>query len=159
MEGLTMNFSMLERRTDPRTRAYVPILLRYEGAEQDTPAHMLDLSNGGACLLTTAYHAPTLGQYMHVKFETPTTDGGTEGRAREELAIAVNIRKHEREAMRIGVRFLNGIDSGSSFFSPKDVLGDHRKSRKKMDGLQSDRWSILNEKPTRGARRETVGSC
>ena len=146
-----MNLSMLERRVFPRTRAYLPINVRYLENEGETPAHLLDLSCGGAGLLTTSGNAPSLGQYLRMKFEVPTNDGAAESAQREELALVVNIRQPERGVARFGVRFIHQPDINTGLSGPKDILSDHRKSKGTDAGLFAGRWGLT----TSSRRRES----
>ena len=149
----------LERRHHPRTQAFVPIALRLAGAEDETPAHLLDLSCGGAALLTTAYNTPVLGQYLHVKFETPTNDGATESRPREELGVVVNIRRPERGIARVGVRFVHESDLNTGLNGPKEILDDHRSFTRSKGELADSRWSFLrDENRPRPKRKAPVGA-
>jgi c-di-GMP-binding flagellar brake protein YcgR len=137
-----MNLAALERRSHPRTQAYVPITFRPTHLDEEIPAHLLDLSCAGAALAMTAGNAPDLGEFMYVRFETPTNDGASESLPREELALVVNIRRPERGIARIGVRFIHTIDAGNEGLRPQDLLSDQR-TWKKTSG-RSDRWSFLN---------------
>lgn len=141
-----MNLSALERRAHPRTQAYVPITFRPTQADSEMPAHLLDLSCAGAALATTTGNAPDLGDFMYVRFESPTSDGASESMPREELALVVNIRRPERGVARVGVRFIHTIDSNSRGVRPQDLISDQR-TWKKTSG-KSDRWSFLGEPGT-----------
>ena len=143
-----MNLSALERRAHPRTHAYVPITFRPTHADGEMPAHLLDLSCAGAALAMTTGNAPDLGDFMYVRFESPTSDGASESMPREELALVVNIRRPERGIARIGVRFIHTIDSNNTG-RPQDILSDQR-TWKKTSG-KSDRWSFLGE-PANGKK-------
>lgn len=122
-----MKFDSLERRRDPRTQAFLPITVRRADGDETAPAHLTDLSYGGAGVLTTAYNAPALGEYVELEFETVNTDGGSESQTRRETGIVVNCSRHEREIRRVGVRFLQHPDIGCGLFDPKDLLSSHRK--------------------------------
>ena len=122
-----MNLRSLERRTDPRTQSFVPITLFVEGKQQETPAHLLDLSIGGAAILTTDDNAPQIGHHLNVMFETPNNDGGTEGRRRRETGIVVNASAPERGITRVGVRFFHRPDTDLGHCGPTDLLSDHRR--------------------------------
>lgn len=98
-----------------------------DGSDHDTPAHLLDLSIGGAAILTTAYNAPEIGARLNVRFETPNNDGGAEGRIREEIGVVVNSSTPERGITRVGVRFFQRPDIDLDHASPNDVLSDHRR--------------------------------
>lgn len=137
-----MNLAALERRSHPRTQAYVPITFRPTHLEQEIPAHLLDLSCAGAALAMTDGNAPDIGEFLYVRFETPTSDGATESQPREELALVVNIRQPERGIARVGVRFIHTIDANTDGIRPRDRLSDQR-IWKKTSGL-SDRWSFLD---------------
>ncbi|MBN2561407.1 MAG: PilZ domain-containing protein [Phycisphaerae bacterium] len=143
-----MNLELLERRTDPRTQAYVPVTLRLHDREEDTPAELLDLSCGGAGILTTAYNAPSIGEYLDLRFEVPSSDGGSETDSRLETGIVVNVGTPERGIARVGVRFLQHPRIGSDLFDPNDVLSGYRKSLPLE--RQGRRW---------GTERETDGVC
>jgi len=122
-----MEYPQLERRTAPRTQAFVPVTLRFHDAEENTPAHLLDLSADGAGILTTVYNAPALGQYLDLRFETSNSDGGSESGVRQETGIVVNIRPPERGIARAGIQFLQHRDSMGEVFDPKEILSTYRK--------------------------------
>ena len=143
-----MNFGLLERRHDPRTQAFVPVMLRFHDAEEDTPAHLLDLSNGGAGILATAYNAPAVGQYLDLRFEMPNNDGASEAAPRYETGIVVNFATPERGIARLGIRFLQHRGIGSGLFDPNDTLSGYRKSL--PIGEQGRRWDA--ECLSRGGR-------
>ena len=88
-----MPFDIIERRAEPRTQAFVPVTLTCHDAGEEMPAHLLDLSCGGAGILLTAYNAPAIGQYLDVRFDQQepgalqNTDGGTESSIRQETGI------------------------------------------------------------------------
>lgn len=119
----------LERRQDRRTQAYVPISLRTEGDSDDTPAHLIDLSMGGAGILTTSCNAPFIGQHLELHFETPTNNEDAEPRIRRESAVVVNLREPERGVTRVGLRFIQNHGYGASLFDPLLSLSDHRKTQ------------------------------
>jgi hypothetical protein len=98
----------------------------------------MDISYGGAGVLTTAYNAPALGEYIDLEFETPNTDGGSENSPRRETGIVVNSRRHEREVRRVGIRFVQHPDMGCGLFDPQDLLSDHRKMV--MPRTSASRW-------------------
>ena len=117
----------IERRRDPRTQAYIPITLKMEGAGEDTPAHLLDLSTSGAAVLTTAYDAPKLGEYLDLIFEAPTNnEDGEPGVSRRETGLIMHIRNPERGVTRLGIRFLQHRSIGSDLFDPIEILSSHR---------------------------------
>lgn len=117
----------IERRRDPRTRAYIPITLKMEGADKDTPAHLLDLSNSGAAVLTTAYDAPRLGEYLDLIFDTPANnEDGRPSVSRRETGLIVHIRNPERGVTRLGIRFLQHRDINCDLFDPIETLTNHR---------------------------------
>jgi hypothetical protein len=152
-----MSISMLERRAHPRRHADHPLTLRYDGADQAVPAHLLDISCAGAALLTTSHNAPELGQYLHLQFETPTNDGAVEGRPREELAVVINIRRPEREVIRVGVRFIHRLELGTSPPAPQGLIDDYLTTDK--SGLTGDRWSFLKRSVRRGGRApQSIGA-
>ena len=122
-----MKSDALERRRDPRIQSFVPITLRRADSNEAAPAHLTDLSSGGAGILTTAYNAPALGEYVDLEFEMPNSDGGTEAAPRRETGIVVNSRRHEREVRRVGIRFLQHPNMGCGLFDPNDLLSNHRK--------------------------------
>jgi hypothetical protein len=158
--GVKMIRDPLERRRDPRTPAHLPIMLRIEDADDITPAHLVDLSAGGAALVTTAYNAPYIGQYLELQFESlGNNEDGDPVEVRNETAIVVNMQSPERGVSRLGVRFVQKHDLGSSMFDPIDVLSDHRKSSN--SDIKSDRWdSSKNFETLRKSRnRETAGAC
>lgn len=133
-----MDPSILERRRDPRTHAFVPITVNYQDRDDCTPAHLLDLSAGGAGLLSTSYNAPKLGDFLDINFEGINTDGGTEAVGRRELGVVVNVRNPERGITRIGVRFIQHPDIDAQLFDPIDTLTNHRNSPPTPDPLH--RW-------------------
>src|SRR5262245_40395271 len=98
-----MDLAMLERRAFPRTQAFVPITYQFVNDGEDKPAYLLDLSSGGASLMATAVDAPSLGQYIYVKFEALTNDGAKEAIEREELAAVVHICRVDSDIVRAGV--------------------------------------------------------
>jgi hypothetical protein len=152
-----MQFSMLERRAYPRRHADLPITLRCDGADRVLPAHLLDYSRGGAAVLTTANNAPELGHYVHLQFETPTNDGAAEGRPREELAVVINVRRPEREVVRIGVRFVHRLEFGSRPVTPQDFVDDH--FTRCESALSGDRWSFLKEPSRPASSRPTLAGA
>ncbi len=122
-----MKPDLLERRRDPRTQAFVPITLRRTESNEPASAHLTDISYGGAGILTTAYNAPALGEYIDIGLESPNRDGGSVASPRRETGIVVNSRRHEREVRRLGIRFLQHPNMGCDLFDPKDLLCNHRK--------------------------------
>lgn len=123
-----MNLEGIERRREPRTQAFLPITFHSEGSDDDLPAHLLDLSSGGAALLTTAYDAPALGQYLDLHFEiTPNNENGDDPIRRRETGMVVNLRAQGRGVTRLGVRFMQHRGISSDLFDPLEVLSDYRK--------------------------------
>ncbi|MBK8269984.1 MAG: PilZ domain-containing protein [Planctomycetes bacterium] len=150
----------LERRRDPRTQAHLPIMFRIEGDGEITPAHLVDLSAGGAALVTTAYNAPIMGQYLELQFESANNnEDGDPVEVRNETALVVNMRTPERGISRLGVRFVQKHGLGSDMFDPRDVLSDHRKISDTE--VKVDRWDpAKNFETLRKTRdRETAGAC
>lgn len=149
----------LERRRDPRTPAHLPILLKIEDNERTTPAQLLDLSAGGAALITTTYNAPSIGQRLDLQFEMPGNDEDGEPRLRNETAIVMNSRSPERGVTRVGVRFIQRHGLGTAMFDPIDVLSGHRRSADKVP--TSDRWDIGRsfDGLRKNRDRETAGTC
>jgi c-di-GMP-binding flagellar brake protein YcgR len=134
-----MSASGIERRRDPRTQSYVPISLRREGASEETPAHLLDLSTGGAALLTTAYDAPGVGEHIDVRFQlAANNEDGDEPEERSETGIVMNTRTPDRGVSRIGIRFVQHRSMDADVFDPLDVLSDHR--RCVSNAGDSSRW-------------------
>jgi hypothetical protein len=133
-----MGFDVLERRTDPRTQAFVPVTLCCQDTGQDTPAHLLDLSCGGAGVLITAYNAPALGQYVDLRFDMPGGRGGLESDSRLETGIVVNARSPERGIARIGIRFLQHRDVSGDLFDPREILTAYRQRVPAQE--QGNRW-------------------
>ncbi len=123
-----MSTNTLERRQDRRTQAYVPITLRTEDSDE-TPAHLIDLSAGGAGILTTSYNAPFLGQHLELVFETPTNNEDMNPRMRRESAVVVNLREPERGVARVGLRFIQNRGFGASLIDPILMLSDHRRNQ------------------------------
>ena len=123
-----MEFAALERRRDPRTQTFVPITLHYDGDDDTTPAHLVDLSCGGAACLTTAQNSPLLGQYVDLQFDRLSTDGGTESLLHRESGVVVNMGRPERGIVRIGIRFIHRPHNDRGLFDPIDALTSHRKS-------------------------------
>lgn len=122
-----MNMSILERRAEPRTQAFVPVTLRPHEADAETPAHLLDLSCGGAGILAAAYSAPRVGEYVDLKFEPPSGDGATEAVARAETGIVVNAAAPDSGVCRLSVRFVQHSRLEDGLLSPRDVLSGYRK--------------------------------
>ncbi len=116
-----------ERRRDPRTQTFVPITMHCESTSQPTPAHLIDLSFGGAGVQMTAYNAPALGEYIDLEFETPNNDGGAESGRRRETGIIVNSAREEQGVKRVGIRFVQHPDIDCGLFDPIDLLSSHRK--------------------------------
>ncbi len=135
---MTQDTSFLERRCDPRTHAFVPIKVHYHTRDDETPAHLLDLSPGGAGLLSTSYNAPKLGEFLDVTFEPANTDGGTEKTPRRELGVVVNLGTPERGITRVGIRFIQCRGTDSELFDPIDTLSDHQGWKTGSDPLR--RW-------------------
>lgn len=152
-----MDTTNLERRRDPRTQAFVPILVRYESAETDTPAHLLDLSSSGAALLTTEGNAPQVGDKLDLEFEVPPMADGQE-RIRRETGIVMHLRRPERGVTRVGVRFIHRPHLGTGLFGPRELLDNHR--RGESSGLLSgtDRWEFLRRRPQRETYRSPAGT-
>ena len=142
-----MNLELLERRRDPRTQAFVPVTLRFHDSDEDAPAHLLDLSSGGAAVLATAYNAPSIGQYLDLRFEMPNNDGGSEATARYETGIVVNTAQPERGITRVGIRFLQHRGFGSGLFDPNDTLSSYRQMLPVTE--QSRRWDTESFSGTR----------
>ncbi|MBX3395621.1 MAG: PilZ domain-containing protein [Phycisphaerae bacterium] len=129
----------LERRRDPRTQANLPIMIRVDGAAEKAPAHLVDLSSGGAAVVMTAFNAPGMGDYLDLQFETPgNNEDGEPRRIRHETAVVMNVGRPERGIARLGLRFIQCCDPGLEIFDPIDTLSDHRRSVDPV--LQSDRW-------------------
>jgi len=141
--GLIMDFSMLERRRDPRTHAFVPITLRYDSDKAATPAHLVDLSSGGAALLTTAGNAPRVGDHIELQFQVPVSQAGEAGGHRREIAVVLHVRRPERGVARVGVRFLQRPEIGSGLFGPRELLSNHRSQLGDKMKLEGDRWEWL----------------
>ena len=134
-----MNFDGIERRTDSRTQAFVPITMCCEGTNDDMPAHLLDLSSSGAAVLTTAYDAPEIGQYLDLHFKLRRNDeDGEDPEDHRETGLVVNTRNPERGMTRLGIRFVRHRAVGADLFDPHQMLSDHRKFLP-TDGV-NDRW-------------------
>jgi len=130
----------IERRRDPRTQAYLPITLHFEGVDEAAPAHLLDLSSGGAAVLTTAYDAPYIGQYLDLLFETlPNGDDDSPGIRRRETGIVVHLHDAEQGVSRLGIRFIQHRGIESDLFDPIEVLSDHRRYQPLKPS--SNRWA------------------
>lgn len=154
----SMQFDTLERRLDPRTAAFLPIRLRMEGAQNETPAHLLDLSSGGAAILTTRLHSPALGACLDLCFQVPFSDGGSERETRRETGVVVNVSTPERGISRLGVRFLRQANPAEQLFDPLDALSEHRRSKLPPDPLR--RWETARHFAALEVRRPetaTVG--
>ncbi len=123
-----MDFAALERRRDPRTQTFVPISILYDGEEDATPAHLVDLSCGGAACLTTSKNSPVIGQFVDLQFESSTSDGVSETFFHRESGIVVNMGRPERGIVRIGIQFIHRPQSDRGLFDPIDALALHRKS-------------------------------
>jgi c-di-GMP-binding flagellar brake protein YcgR len=145
-----MNLAMLERRNDPRIQASVPIKLRYETADDETPAHLVDLSCGGAAIHTTELNAPAIGQRLTLNFVTPAGENDSEDRVREETGVVINLQWQEKDVARAGIRFLHHRDNDSGIFDPNPILVTHRKSMP-VDALGKPRETARNF-----TRRETA---
>jgi len=155
----------LERRRDPRTQASVPVRLFMHEREDLLAAHLVDLSPGGAGLLTPRATQPEIGQYVDVIFERPDADGeygaattsdavGESGaisrssvdstaqtakrRPRRQTGIIVNLRDHDDDRCRIGVRFMEVGESGCELIDPIDTLSDYRSGMNITDPIR--RW-------------------
>lgn len=129
----------IERRRDPRTQAYVPITLSSEDAVGETPAHLLDLSSGGAAILTTAYDAPSIGRHVDLHFVYPhNNEDGDHQEIRRETGVVVNLGNPEQGVARIGVRFIQQRGTGADLIHPLDLLSDHRHHSPHAD--LEDRW-------------------
>jgi len=103
-------------------------MLRVDEADENTPAHLIDLSTGGAALLTTAYNAPAMGQRVDLRFETQgNNEDGEPPELRHETGVVMNIASPENGVSRIGVRFLSRHGFASDCRRPGDVLIDHRR--------------------------------
>jgi c-di-GMP-binding flagellar brake protein YcgR len=128
-----MPIDTIERRAEPRTQAFVPVTLTCHDTGEEMPAHLLDLSCGGAGALMTAYNTPAIGQYLDVRFDQQgsrslrNTDGGTESSIRQETGIVVNVRDPEQGIVRIGIRFLQHHDINQDLFDPREILTNYRK--------------------------------
>lgn len=143
-----MNMNLLERRRDPRTQAFVPVTLHCHDSDEVLPAHLLDVSCGGAGVLTTAYNAPATGQYIEMEFAVPTNDGASESPSRQETGMVIHVGNAERGIKRLSVRFLQHRGIGSDLFDPKDVLSSYRQHVPISD--QGRRWD-----PEAGERADT----
>ena len=143
----------LERRRDPRTQASVPVRLFMHEREDLLAAHLVDLSPGGAGLLTSRAMQAEIGQYVDVIFERP--DGEVEFGAtaasragdaaqsaprkpRRQTGIIVNLRGHDDDQCRIGVRFMEVGESGCELIDPIDTLSDYRSGLSVADPIR--RW-------------------
>jgi hypothetical protein len=122
-----MDFAPLERRRDHRKTAYTPVTFREYDSSEFTPAHLIDVSLGGAGLLTTESNAPVLGQQIDIQFETVTEEGGTETQIRRQAGVVVNTRHPQRGITRIGVRFIHRSESGGNLFAPRELLSNERR--------------------------------
>ena len=135
-----MNFSMLERRKDARTQAFVPVHLQQEVSGLNCPAHLIDLSPSGAGFLTTTFNAPELGQYVEVEFEPIDVEGKADGCIRRERGVVVNIRPAQKGVVRVGVHFVHKPELNIGWFDPRDVVNYHR-SKKPIINTTS-RWDM-----------------
>jgi len=126
----------LERRRDPRTNASVAIRLFYHDTENLTPAHLIDLSHSGAGFVTAKKDAPEIGQYIDLLFEKDDAIALPSRQTRRQTAIVVNVRGHEPDVSRVGVRFMESGDSDCELISPVDILSDHRKGFPVPDPLR-----------------------
>lgn len=140
----------LERRRDPRTQASVPVRLFMHEREDLLAAHLVDLSPGGAGLLTPRTMQAEIGQYVDVIFERPDAEGefGAVGAAdtgrsakrkpRRQTGIIVNLRGHDDDQCRIGVRFMEVGESGCELIDPINTLSDYRSGLSVADPIR--RW-------------------
>ncbi len=153
-----MPFDIIERRAEPRTQAFVPVTLTCHDAGEEMPAHLLDLSCGGAGILLTAYNAPAIGQYLDVRFDQQkpgalqNTDGGTESSVRQETGIVVSVRDPEQGIARIGIRFLQHHDVSQDLFDPKEILTHYRKNIPICE--QMSRWETARGFQNAGSTSE-----
>lgn len=122
-----MDFAHLERRRDHRKPTYTPITFREPGSDEFIPAHLIDLSVGGAGLLTTDINAPLLGQQLDLQFETVTSEGGTETRIQRQTGVVVNIKYPKRGITRVGLRFIHRPELGSDMFKSRGPLSDKQR--------------------------------
>ncbi|QDV90862.1 PilZ domain protein [Phycisphaerae bacterium RAS2] len=123
-----MDFSYLERRIDTRRAAYMPIELRLDDSPQALPAHLVDLSQGGAGIMTTAMNAPMLGQRIDMIFQTFSDEPTENPRQRRETGVVVNLRAPQRGVTRCGVRFLHRREDECDLIDPIDPLRDDKKT-------------------------------
>ncbi|GJQ26990.1 MAG: hypothetical protein HBSAPP02_20220 [Phycisphaerae bacterium] len=123
-----MNFSYLERRMDTRRAAYLPIELRLDDSPQALPGHLVDLSAGGAGVMTTAMNAPMLGQRIDLEFQTFSDEPTETPRRRRETGVVVNLRAPQRGITRCGIRFLHRREDECHLTDPIDPLEDGRKT-------------------------------
>jgi len=126
----------LERRRDPRTNASVAIRLFYHDTENLTPAHLVDLSHSGAGFVTSKNDEPDVGDYVDLIFERDASIALPSQQTRRQTAIVVNVRRHEPDVSRIGVRFIESGDSDCELINPVDILSDHRKGFPVADPLR-----------------------
>ena len=122
-----MDFAPLERRRDHRKTAYTPITFRERDTGEFIPAHLVDVSLGGAGLLTTDQNAPLLGQHIDLQFETVTAEGGTETRIQRQVGVVVNTRNPQRGITRVGIRFIYRPEFGMQFNPPRGPLTDKQR--------------------------------
>ncbi len=144
-----MDMRSLERRQDPRTHTFIPIALLIDGQDEETPAHLLDLSATGAAILSTSSNAPELGEHLNMHFERPNNDGGSEDKHRIETGIVVNCSSPERGVRRVGVRFFKPPDISSGLFDPTELLSSHRKSKDQIG--HTNRWQTARNFQTHPA--------
>jgi len=122
-----MDFAPLERRRDHRKAAYTPITFRERETGEFIPAHLVDVSLGGAGLLTTDQNAPLLGQHISLQFETVTAEGGTETPIQRQTGVVVNTRNPQRGITRVGIRFIHRPEFGTHFNPPRTPLTDKQR--------------------------------
>jgi c-di-GMP-binding flagellar brake protein YcgR len=150
-----MEFAALERRRDPRTQTFVPITILYDGDEDATPAHLVDLSCGGAACLTTVKNSPRVGQFVELHFDASDEDGDSAVKPHQETGVVVNIGWPERGVTRIGVQFIRRPHLDRGLFDPIDALASHRKSWDTKN--YGSRWTTArNFAKKSGASKDTA---
>lgn len=139
-----MDLSSIERRRETRVRADAPIQLAVDGNDGISPGQLVDLSPGGAGLMTTNGHAPGIGERVQIEFQYPNNNEDY-SETRTETGLVCSVRHPKRDIARVGIRFLQ--TNGQSCFAgdPMDRLNDSRGTPgfKDDNGLfgKTSRWA------------------
>ncbi len=139
-----MDLSSIERRRETRVRAEAPIQLVVDGDEGVSPGQLVDLSLGGAGLMTTNGNAPGIGERVQIEFRYPHNNEDFSEK-RIEAGLVCSVRHPKRDIARVGIRFLQTNGEGCLMGGPTDWLNDSLKTPnlKNDDGLfgNTSRWA------------------